>query len=105
MTSSAQEFKIENKLNSNEIEFSKLILRLNQKIIQEKFEKYSLDFTELSGMNITVKIHVVQKEESTSAVSSNESAYEKEIPLKVENIYRTKLLKEFKKRKTFLKEV
>ena len=104
MNSSAHVSMTENNSKHNDTEFKRLIQVYNQKLVREKLDKYSLDFVKLDSDDFTVKISVIRDQE-TSARSSNESVFSSEVPRSVENIYRTKLLKEFRKRKTFLKDV
>jgi hypothetical protein len=85
-------------------ELRRLIMVCNQKVVREKFEQYSLDFQKSDEEISQVKIHVIHDKRAT-ATSSEESANSFEVPEKVENVYKTKLLREFRKRKTFLKEV
>lgn len=88
---------------SNVIELRRLISVLNQKILREKFEKYSIVF-EKSDVDVCQgKNHVLEDKRATS--SSEESEISREVFDKVGNVYKTKLLKEFRKKKTFLKEV
>ena len=85
-------------------ELKRLIMVCNQKIVREKLEKYSLDFQKSDEEISQVKIHVIHDKRAT-AKSSEESPILFALPEKVENVYKTKLLREFRKRKTFLKEV